>query len=117
LLDVYGVRAAEVLDFAGDDQQFRARIPDSVAIAAEVPFAVRAEMAETLTDVFLRRTMLGVRGDLGLGALDWAAGLTRTALGWEPGHVGHVAADTADYRQSVARYHPGRAVAMSGPVR
>jgi glycerol-3-phosphate dehydrogenase len=111
LLDVYGVRASDVLGFAGDDQQLRARVPDGAAIAAEVPFAVRAEMAVTLADVLLRRTMLGVRGDLGLSALDWTASLTRTALRWEPRHA---AADTADYRESVARYHPGRAVALSG---
>jgi len=111
LLDVYGVRASEVLDFAADDPQLRARIPDSAAIAAEVPFAVRAEMALTLADVFLRRTMLGVRGDLGLPALDSAADQARASLGWEPRHA---AADAEDYRQSAARQHPGRAAAIAG---
>jgi glycerol-3-phosphate dehydrogenase len=114
LLDIYGVRAADVLDLADDDQQLRARIPDSAAIAAEVPFAVRAEMAVTLTDVFLRRTMLGVRGDLGLPSVDAVAGLTRAALGWD---AVRAAAGAQDYRQSVARCHPGHAAAMSGPPR
>jgi glycerol-3-phosphate dehydrogenase len=114
LLDIYGVRAADVLDFAGDDQQLRARIPESAAIAAEVPFAVRAEMAVTLADVFLRRTMLGVRGDLGLPSVDAVASLTRAALGWD---AERAAADAQDYRRSVARYHPGHAAAMSGQPR
>ncbi len=103
LLDVYGVRATDVLSYAGDDERLRARIPGTSALAVEVPFAVRNEMATTLADVYLRRTMLGVRGDLGLASVDDVAGIARAALGWSEERA---AADAAGYRQAVARYRP-----------
>lgn len=105
LLDVYGVRATDVLNFAGDDERLRARVPDTSTAAAEIPFGVRGEFATTLTDLYLRRTMLGVRGDLGFDTLDTAAELARTRLGWDEDRV---AAEVADYHRFMARWHRGR---------
>lgn len=105
LLNVYGVRAAEVLDYADDDQRLRRQLPGTPTLAAEVPFAVRAEMASTLPDVYLRRTMLGVRGDLGLGTLDTATEVARERLGWSGQRC---AAEIDDYRRFLAYYHRGR---------
>lgn len=105
LLGVYGVRASEVLDYADGDERLRATLPGTPVLAAEVTFAVRVEMAATLSDIYLRRTMLGVRGDLGLGTLDAATEVARDRLGWDERRV---AGDAAEYRDFVRRYHPGR---------
>jgi len=110
LLDLYGVRALELLDFAGEDERLRARIPGTQALAAEIPFAVRAEMATTLADICMRRSMLGVRGDLGLDAVDAVARLAKEFLGWDSAHA---AADAQAYRGMVTHWYPGRATAAT----
>ncbi len=47
-----------------------------------VVFSFEHELAKTLADVFLRRTMRGLSADLGLGDLDAAAEIGKTFLGW-----------------------------------
>jgi len=85
LLDVYGVRAADVLGYAADDESQLARLPGTNAIAAEIPFAVRGEFATTLADIYLRRTMIGLGADLGMDSLEAVTGTAREALGVERG--------------------------------
>lgn len=55
--------------------------PDT--LRAEVPYAVRTEMAGTLTDVVLRRTDLGGAGHPGRAALEHAAALMAAECGWD----------------------------------
>ena len=50
--------------------------------AEAVVFSFEHELAKTLADVFLRRTMRGLSADLGLGDLDAAAEIGKTFLGW-----------------------------------
>lgn len=50
--------------------------------AAEVLYAVREEMAVTLTDALLRRTEAGTRGHPGLDAVQAAAMIMGAELGW-----------------------------------
>lgn len=97
LLDVYGVRAADILDYAGDDERLRTRLPGTSALAAEVPFAFRTEFATTISDFCLRRSMIGVHGDLGLSALDTIVELMCSELGWDKEQA---AAQAAEYRQA-----------------
>lgn len=101
LLDIYGVRAGSVLDYAGADERLRTRIPATSALVAEVGFAARHEMATGLADLYLRRTMLGTEGDLGLDTLDEVAVLAADGFGWD---AERTAAEVADYRQAVAGY-------------
>lgn len=105
LLDVYGVRAADVLGHAGDDERLHRELPGTTTLAAEVPFAVRGELATTLSDIYLRRTMLGVRGDLGMGTLDAVTEIAQARLGWTEERS---AAEVADYHRFLAYYHRGR---------
>ena len=105
LLDVYGVRATDVLGHAGDDSRLHTELPGTTTLAAEIPFAVRGELATTLSDIYLRRTMLGVRGDLGLGTLDAATELAQARLGWSSGRAQE---EIANYQNFLARYHRGR---------
>jgi len=56
-LSVYGADAPEILKLADEDPSLAERLhPDLPYIAAEVVWAVRAEMARTVEDVLARRT-------------------------------------------------------------
>jgi glycerol-3-phosphate dehydrogenase len=111
LLKVYGVRAADVLNFAGDDEGLRTPLPGTATIAAEVPFAIRNELATTLSDTYLHRTMLGLRGDLGLDTLGPVTELTRTRLGWTGQRA---VTEATEYRQAVTRWY--RSLSSSKPA-
>jgi glycerol-3-phosphate dehydrogenase len=49
---------------------------------AEIVFAFENEFAKTLGDCFLRRTMRGLNGDLGLSEIGPAAEVGKRLLGW-----------------------------------
>ena len=70
LLRVYGSRARQVSQIADD------------LLTAEMIFAFGHESAKTLGDCFLRRTMIGLNCDLGLGNLQVAADIGMRSLGW-----------------------------------
>lgn len=72
---VYGSRAREVADFAK-------RLDDKNPLAAEIIFSFEHELARNLTDCLLRRTMIGLNADLGLGEIQTAAEIGRRWLGW-----------------------------------
>lgn len=101
LLDVYGVRAADVLSLAADDARLRARLPGTGAIAAEIPFGIRSELATSLTDLYLRRTMIGLGADLGLATLPAVTAIARETLGWS---AERAAAEADAYTAATARY-------------
>jgi glycerol-3-phosphate dehydrogenase len=74
LLRVYGSRAHEITALA-------ARLNDDI-LAAEVKFTFENEFANSLSDCFLRRTVLGLNADLGLGQIEAAAEIGKRFLGW-----------------------------------
>ena len=55
---------------------------DNDTFTAMIIFAFEHELAKTLADCFLRRTMLGLDRDLGLGKIDAAAEIGMRFLGW-----------------------------------
>ncbi len=70
LLRIYGSRAGEVVQLNDD------------TFTAMILFAFEHELAKTLADCFLRRTMIGLNVDRGLGKLDAAAEIGKRLLGW-----------------------------------
>jgi glycerol-3-phosphate dehydrogenase len=83
LLQVYGSRAIAIRKLIDEHRELGARIcPHSHAIAAEVVFCFREELATTIADVMLRRTMIGLSEDLGRTALPRAIEVARKYLGW-----------------------------------
>jgi glycerol-3-phosphate dehydrogenase len=83
LLALYGTRAPEVIRLARQEAHLDRTIdPASGALAAEVVFAYRTESARTLTDVIMRRTMLGLDPDLSSEAVDDAATILAEHAGW-----------------------------------
>jgi glycerol-3-phosphate dehydrogenase len=83
LLNIYGTRAAEALDYADGAPGLREPFdPETGAIGAEVVFSLRTELAETLADVVQRRTLVGYGAHAGLGAVEAAAELAIRHVGW-----------------------------------
>jgi glycerol-3-phosphate dehydrogenase len=83
LLRVYGTRAAEVMKLADEDPTLL-EIFDSEtgAIGAEVVFAFRHELAQTLRDCLLRRTMVGLNSTNGRNAVHTSAHIAQHHLNW-----------------------------------
>lgn len=88
LADIYGSRSLLLLALVDQDAALGKIVDDeSGAIGAEIVFAAREEWAQTFTDILVRRTMIGRNGQLGLNALDAAARLARTHLGWRQDRI------------------------------
>lgn len=56
---IYGARATEVLELGRDSSELLEPVDGSGVMGAEVVFALRFELAHTLADVLMRRTMVG----------------------------------------------------------
>ncbi|MGB7923742.1 MAG: glycerol-3-phosphate dehydrogenase [Pyrinomonadaceae bacterium] len=104
LLRVYGTRAARLLELAAEGaglaEPFDA---ETGAIGAEILMSFRFEMAETLADCLLRRTMVGMNSASGLNAVEAATGVARKHLGWTQRHA---ESEIDAYRKYVERFHP-----------
>ena len=57
--------------------------PGTAVIGAEVIHTVREEMALTLRDIIVRRTVLGALGDAGPEAVERCGALAARELGWD----------------------------------
>ena len=104
LLDIYGARASEVVALGERDARLLEPLCAGCnAIAAEVVFAFEEELAQTVEDVLLRRTMIGLNPDLGLGADRAVAAVAERHLGWTAVRA-HT--EVAAYRAHIARFKP-----------
>ncbi len=83
LVAAYGSRYRDVVEVAQSRPVWRTRLADqSPVIGAELIWAVREEMAVTLSDAVIRRTPLGALGDPGDAAVDLSAQIVGDELGW-----------------------------------
>jgi glycerol-3-phosphate dehydrogenase len=82
LAKLYGSRYDEVTKLAAETNLRANLTPNEPTIEAEVLYAVRNEMALTLSDVLLRRTELGTIGAPSQAALARMADLMASELGW-----------------------------------
>jgi glycerol-3-phosphate dehydrogenase len=103
LVDVYGTRADEVLACAGGESALLQPLARSTAIAAEVIFAFRHEMARTLTDVLLRRSMAGLGAEMGIGTDQAAAHVAVQQLGFDGTWAER---QVVEYREALKRFRP-----------
>lgn len=96
LLRVYGTRAPQVLIIADSDPALLEIISaETGAIAAEIVFAFQHELARTLSDCLLRRTMIGLSSSAGIGEDEAAARIAQRHLGWSQDRA---RAEVAAYR-------------------
>ena len=104
LLRIYGTRAPAVAALAAVEPALAEVIDEETsAVAAEVVFAVRVEMAATLADIVARRSMLGLSADLGIGALAAVGRVAEKHAGWS---AERVCDDSAAYARYVTRFRP-----------
>lgn len=104
LLRVYGTRCSEVVKLAAGDKLLAEKFDEETdAIAAEVVFSFQQEMAETLADCLLRRTMVGLNSSIGIGADETAAAIAGEYLGWSEARAQE---EVAAYRSYVKRFQP-----------
>ena len=97
---IYGTRARLIFNLLEEDTSL-AEVFDSEtgAIAAEVVFAFQHELAQTLSDCLLRRTMVGLNSTCGLDAVESAAKIAQKHLGWSDARVEE---ETAAYRKEIS---------------
>jgi len=101
LTGLYGTRAAAVAALAAKTPALAAEIcPRSHALAAEIVFAFDDELATTLADCLMRRTMLGLGADLGTAVLPAALAIVRQHLGWSDARA---VAEERHYRDEIAK--------------
>ena len=80
---IYGPRATEIMKLVVEDSSLAEIFDDETeAMGAEVVHALRNEFAQTLADVLLRRTMVGLNSVVGVGADEKAARIAQKHLGW-----------------------------------
>ena len=109
LLARYGGRAVDVVAEADGDADLLAVVHEPTgAIGAELVFALRHELARTLTDVLARRVLLAFEPGHGLESLDRVLGVIAPREGWDEARV---AAEVSEYRTWLTRLAvPGRAL-------
>lgn len=78
----HGSRAARVLALAEADPALRRCVTGTPVLAAEIAYAVREEMAQSLSDVIFRRTEIATDGHPGEEALAEVESLLRRECGW-----------------------------------
>jgi glycerol-3-phosphate dehydrogenase len=108
LLKLYGARAPEVLEMAGDEPSLRMPLSPSATVetgllGAEVLYAFKRELAQTLSDVLLRRTMVGLGPNVGLDVDEAAARVAVENLGWSEERARD---EVEEYRRFIERYKP-----------
>jgi len=105
LVDLYGVQAEEIAQRMSEDRRLQEVFsPQTGAVAAELVHAFETEMAETLTDALMRRTMVGLGPAAGLDAVDAAARIAGEHLGWGRERM---ATEVEGFRTYIARLRPG----------
>ena len=112
LVDIYGSRASDIIALAGGDPALLESIdPTTGAIGAELLFTYRNEFARTLTDVLVRRTMIGHNDTCGIDVVERAADLMAPRLGWD---IERRDSEVAAYRTYIERFAvPGQSLKPS----
>ena len=101
LLRIYGTRVSLLLNLIAEDASL-AKVfdPETGALSAEVVFAFGHELATTLADCLLRRTMVGLNSSRGLSAVEATGAIARKYLGWSERCVEQ---EIIAYRDEVSR--------------
>jgi len=101
----YGTRASLILTLVADDESLAQVFDEETgAIAAEVVFVFKHELAQTLSDCLLRRTMVGLNSTCGLEAVEAAAEIAERYLGWTHDQA---AQEINSYQEDISRRFRG----------
>ena len=78
----YGTEYADILNLAREDKTLAETLNDDGEILAEVTYAIRHEMARTLSDIIMRRSGIGTLGNPGENVLHKVAAIAAKELNW-----------------------------------
>jgi glycerol-3-phosphate dehydrogenase len=78
----YGTEYADILNLAREDKTLAETLNADGEILAEVTYAVRHEMARTLSDIIMRRSGIGTLGNPGEDVLLKVAAIAAKELNW-----------------------------------
>ena len=113
LTEIYGVRADAILDRAKADPALASVVDERHGVTeAEIVHTVETEFARTLTDVLMRRTMVGLDPDVDIGAVESIAEAMGRHLGWTSSRV---ATEVDDFLAVAQRARPNASL-TSRPV-
>jgi glycerol-3-phosphate dehydrogenase len=90
----YGTECADILKLARADKTLAETINADGEILAQVVYAVRQEMACTLSDIVMRRTGIGTLGNPGENVLRKVAAIAAKELRWDKNKIEQEIADT-----------------------
>ena len=79
----YGTEYKEIAKLAREDQALSETLNDDGEIQAQVVYAIRNEMARTLSDIVMRRTGIGTLGNPGEEVLRKVADVAARELRWD----------------------------------
>ncbi|MCT7374635.1 glycerol-3-phosphate dehydrogenase/oxidase [Chelativorans salis] len=82
LVDAYGTRAKEVLNFCLGRDDDKPLDQACLVTAAEIVFLIRHEFVAGLGDILLRRTSLAIRGEVSTSLIRRVAEIAAAELGW-----------------------------------
>ncbi len=84
LVGMYGNRTSAVAEVVAEDERFLKPVTAGAPVLlGELVYAARYEMVEQLTDLIMRRSILGALGYPGQAALQLAAKTLAPELGWD----------------------------------
>ena len=83
----YGTEFDKVLTLARQDKKLAEIVNDDGEILAQVVYAVREEMAQSLADIVLRRTGIGTLGNPGKEVLEKVAAVAAQELNWDVSRI------------------------------
>jgi glycerol-3-phosphate dehydrogenase len=101
---VYGGRASRVLDIVSVDPTLGESLDESTGvIAAEIVYGFESEMARTLADVIMRRSMIGLATVPSTQIAEQAASVAVRKLGWS---TARAADEIRSFENFIARLKP-----------
>jgi glycerol-3-phosphate dehydrogenase len=92
----YGSEYAEIIKMARTDKILSESLNDDGEILAQVVYAVREEMARTLSDIVMRRTGIGTLGNPGENVLRRVANVAAKELQWNSERIEKEISDTVN---------------------
>jgi glycerol-3-phosphate dehydrogenase len=113
LVCLYGARATAVLDVSRMSPELARPIDASGVLGAEIVYALEKELAQTLADVLMRRTMVGIEPRLRSGTAIAAAVIAAKYLDWS---ADRAAAEVEQFAAELADLAPADQRAQSTAV-
>ncbi len=102
VIEVYGGRGSELAALCEDEPALAWALDEQRRVlAAEVPFAMRNEFAQSLTDIVFRRMMIGFDPDQARGLYEEIAALAAAEAGWSPEQTKQQLDELAEYAKSL----------------